>query len=85
VDLETFLGELHHADSRESAVSIAAYLKNLEQAAAQGRPAKKRTTRSRRKQSDTLPTPPPTVDATDDPMKRAGRWLFVWPFGPRSN
>ena len=47
VGLETFLGELHYADTPESAASIAAYLKGL----AQTRPdeaAKKRPTHSRR-------------------------------------
>jgi hypothetical protein len=50
VGLETFLGELHYADTPESAASIAAYLKGLAQAA-QARPdeaAKKRPTHSRR-------------------------------------
>src|SRR5262249_12816077 len=37
VDLQTFLGELHYADTPETAASIAAYLKGLEQAA-QARP-----------------------------------------------
>ena len=40
VNLETFLGELHYADTPESAASIAAYLKGLTQAA-QARPDRK--------------------------------------------
>ena len=88
VDLETFLGELHYADTPESAASIAAYLKGLEQAA-QARPdeaAKKRPTRSRRTKyrSEANPIPPapsqpaPTNAASteDDPVKRTLKKLF---------
>src|SRR5262245_64668693 len=60
VDLETFLGELHYADTAESAASIAAYLKGLEQAA-QARPneaAKKRRRTKHRSEAN-----PPSVSA----------------------
>ena len=40
VDLETFLGELHYADTPESAASIAAYLKGLAGASASRRSGK---------------------------------------------
>jgi hypothetical protein len=87
VDLETFLGELHYADTPESAASIAAYLKGLAQAA-QARPdeaAKKRPTHSRRTKhrGEANPFPPapsqpvPTnADPNDDPVKRALKRLF---------
>ena len=87
VDLETFLGELHYADTPESAASIAAYLKGLAQAA-QARPdeaAKKRPTHSRRTKhrgeakplsASAKPTVPTNADPNDDPVKRALKRLF---------
>jgi len=78
VDLETFLGELHYADTPESAASIAAYLKGLEQAA-QARPneaAKKRRRtkhRSEANPSQSAPSRPVQTNAAptaDDPLKR---------------
>src|SRR5215831_9318794 len=65
VDLETFLGELHYANTRESAAAIATYLKGLDQ---------KRSTEHRRtkRRSEANPFPPPqspavpTNDSTDD-------------------
>src|SRR5215510_852354 len=66
VDLETFLGELHYADTAESAASIAAYLKGLEQAA-QARPheaAKKRRRTKHRSEAN-----PPLSQRQADPFK----------------
>jgi hypothetical protein len=85
VDLKTFLGELHHADTPESAASIATYLKELEQAA-QSRAdetAKKRR-RTKQRGGATFPPPPTQFIPTsaepsgDDPVKRAIKKLFQW-------
>ena len=85
VDLKTFLGELHHADTPESAASIAAYLKGLEQAA-QSRadePAKKRR-RTKQRGGANFSTPPTQLIPTnaepsgDDPVKRTIKRLFQW-------
>ena len=87
VDLETFLGELHHADTPESAASIAAYLKALEQAQKRSdEAAKKRPNHSRRAKhrGEANPIPPapsqpvPTNAASteDDPVKRTLKKLF---------
>ena len=85
VDLETFLGELHHADTPESAASIAAYLKGLEQAA-QSRadePAKKRR-RTKQRGGANFSTPPTQLIPTnaepsgDDPVKRTIKRLLQW-------
>jgi hypothetical protein len=82
VDLKTFLGELHHADTPESAASIAAYLKGLEQAAHSraDEPAKKRR---RTKQRGGANFSPPTQliptnakPSEDDPVKRTIKRLF---------
>src|SRR5262245_30731874 len=74
VDLETFLGELHHADTPESAASIAAYLKGLERAA-QARSdeaPKKRYNRRIRPRAEVNPA----ASTEDDPLKRTLKGLF---------
>lgn len=76
VDLETFLGELHYADTPESAASIAAYLKGLEQK----RPTHRRRTK-RRSEANPQPAPsqavPTNADSSeDDPVKRTLKKLF---------
>src|SRR5215470_3520127 len=53
VDLETFLGELHHADTPESAVTIAAYLRGLERK----RPIHRRQTERRGEANPSQLTP----------------------------
>jgi len=84
VDLETFLGELHYADTPESAASIAAYLKGLEQAA-QARPneaAKKRRRTKHRSEANpsqsapSRPVPTNAAPTADDPLKRTLKKLF---------
>ena len=88
VDLETFLGELHYADTPASAASIAAYLKELEHAA-RGRPdeaAKKRSTQSQRtkhrseanpsQSAPSRPVPTNAASTEDDPVKRTLKKLF---------
>lgn len=79
VDLETFLGELHHADTPESAASIAAYLKGLEQAA-QSRadePAKKR--RRTKHKGGANPSTTNAASTDNDPLKRTMKMLFGGP------
>ena len=87
VDLETFLGDLHYADTPESAASIAAYLKGLEQAARSDEAAKKRSTNSRRTKkhrseanpSQPAPSRPVRTNAAsteDDPLKRTLKKIF---------
>jgi len=85
VGLETFLGELHYADTPESAASIAAYLKGLAQArpdeAAKKRPTHSRRTKHRGEASPFPPAPsqpvPTNADSSeDDPVKRALKKLF---------
>jgi hypothetical protein len=79
VDLETFLGELHHADTPESAASIAAYLKGLERAA-QSRadePAKKR--RRTKHKGGANPSTTNAASTDNDPLKRTMKMLFGGP------
>jgi hypothetical protein len=84
VDLETFLGELHYADTSESAASIATYLKGLEQAAQKrsDEAANKRPTRRTKQRGEANPIPPapsqrvPTTPTEDDPVKRTLKKLF---------
>jgi hypothetical protein len=64
VDLETFLAELHYADTPESAATIAAYLKGLERK----RPTHRRKTTEakqtplrQRQASPFQPTPTPRI------------------------
>ncbi len=83
VDLETFLGEQHYADTPESAAAIAAYLKTLEQ-----RPLPRRRPRhTRRHRSEeerpSEPTPntqsfadPAVQPPAQDPVTRALNALF---------
>ena len=74
--LETFLGELHHADTPESAASIADYLKGVKQAA-QSRadePAKKRRRTKQRGEAN-----PSTINAAstdNDPLTQTMKMLF---------
>jgi hypothetical protein len=85
VDLETFLGELHYADTPESGASIAAYLKGLERAA-QGRSDEASKKRRRTKpRSEANPSQlalgrPSRANAAasteDDPLKRTLKMLF---------
>ena len=85
VDLKTFLGELHHADTPESAASIATYLKGLDQAA-QSRADETAKQRRRTKQrgganfsrSPTQLIPTNAEPAADDPVKRTIKRLFRW-------
>ena len=79
VDLKTFLGELHHADTPESAASIAAYLKGLERAA-QSRadePAKKR--RRTKHKGGANPSTTNAASTDNDPLKRTMKMLFGGP------
>ena len=71
LDLQTFLGE-HHADTPESAVSIAAYLKGVERAARQG--TKPRTEANPSQPSRPLPTNAASTEG--DPLKRTLKNLF---------
>jgi hypothetical protein len=66
VDLETFLAELHYADTPEAAATIAGYLKGLERK----RPAHRRKTEP----SQRVPT---NVDSSEnDPVMRTLKRLF---------
>ena len=85
VDLKTFLGELHHADTPESAASIAAYLKGLEQAAQShaDETAKKRRRTKQRGGANYQPAPTQLIPTNagpseDDPVKRTIKRLFQW-------
>ena len=80
VDLETFLGELHYADTPESAATIAAYLRGLEQK----RPTHRRQTKRRGEANPSQPAPsrpvPTNTDSSeDDPVKRTLKKLFGGP------
>jgi hypothetical protein len=85
VDLKTFLGELHHGDTPESAASIATYLKGLDQTA-QSRADETAKQRRRTKQrgganfsrSPTQLIPTNAEPAEDDPVKRTIKRLFQW-------
>jgi cytochrome c len=77
VDLETFLGELHYADTPESAANIAAYLRGLERK----RPTHRRQTEHRGEANPSQPAPrqpvPTNADSSeDDPVKRTLKKLF---------
>ena len=77
--LETFLGELHHADTPESAASIADYLKGVKQAA-QSRadePAKKR--RRTKHKGGANPSTTNAASTDNDPLKRTMKMLFGGP------
>jgi hypothetical protein len=77
VDLETFLAELHYADTPESAATIAAYLKGLERK----RPTHRRKTEHRGKANPSQAAPsqpvPTNADPSDnDPVTRTLKRLF---------
>ena len=85
VDLKTFLGELHHANTPESAASIATYLKGLDQAAqsrADETAKKRRQTKQRGGANFSRPStqliPTTAEPAADDPVKRTIKRLFQW-------
>jgi len=76
LDLETFLGELHHADTPGSAASIADYLKGVKQAAQSraNEPAKKRRRTKQRGGAN-----PSTINAAstdNDPLTQTMKMLF---------
>ena len=81
VDLETFLGELHHADTPKSAASIAAYLKGLERAAqARSDEAPKKRHSRRAKHGGEASASTTNAASTDnDPLKRTMKMLFGGP------
>jgi len=77
VDLETFLAELHYADTPESAATIVAYLKGLERK----RPTHRRKTEHRDKANpsqaaSSQPVPINADSGENDPVKRTLKWLF---------
>jgi hypothetical protein len=77
VDLETFLAELHYADTPESAATIAAYLKGLEQK----RPPHRRKTKRRDEANPSQaarsqPAPNNSDSSENDPVKRTLKRLF---------
>jgi hypothetical protein len=75
VDLETFLAELHYADTPEAAATIAAYLKGLERK----RPAHRRKTEHGGKTNSSAPSQrvPTNADSSDnDPVMRTLKRLF---------
>ena len=85
LDLKTFLGEAHYSDSPESAASIAAYLKEVEQAAQRrsDEPAKKRRRTKQRGEADFPPPPTQHLPTSanpgeENPVGRAIRRLFPW-------
>jgi hypothetical protein len=90
VDLETFLAELHYADTPESAATIAAYLKGLERKpVAAPRPPAKRPTHRRKTEhrgkanpSQAAPSQPVPTNADSseiDPVRRTLKRLCVGP------
>jgi len=77
VDLETFLAELHYADTPESAATLAAYLKGLERKP----PTPRRKTEHRDKANPSQaarsqPVPTSADSSGNDPVKRTLKWLF---------
>src|SRR5262245_1811544 len=77
VDLETFLAELHYADTTESAATIAAYLKGLERK----RPTHRRKTEHRGKANPSQAAPSQSVptnaeSSENDPVMRTLKRLF---------
>jgi cytochrome c len=69
VDLETFLAELHYADTPEAAATIAGYLKGLERK----RPTHRRKT-EHSAPSQRVPTNPDSSE--NDPVRRTLKRLF---------
>ena len=67
VDLETFLAELHYADTPESAATIAAYLKGLE---------RKRPTRGKASAAPGQPVPTNADSNENNPVTRTLKRLF---------
>src|SRR5262249_20189839 len=76
VDLESFLGELHHADTPQSAASIADYLKRGKQAAQNrgNEPAKKR--RRTKQRGGANPSTINAASSDDDPLTQTMKMLF---------
>jgi hypothetical protein len=76
VDLETFLSELHYADTPDSAATIATYLKGLERR----RPTHRKKTERRDNANPSQAAPSQPVPAADsgenDPVSRTLKWLF---------
>jgi hypothetical protein len=77
VDLETFLAELHYADTPEAAATIAAYLKGLERK----RPTHRRKTEHGDKANPSQAAPSRLIttnadSSENDPVKRTLKWLF---------
>jgi hypothetical protein len=77
VDLETFLAELHYADTPESAATIAAYLKGLERK----HPTHRRKTEHKGKANPSQAAPsqsvPTNADSSEnDPVMRTLKRLF---------
>src|SRR5262245_14877304 len=81
VDLETFLAELHYADTPESAATIAAYLKGLEQKHPPHRRKTKRGGGANPSQAAPSEPAPTNADSGEnDPVRRALKRLFgVYP------
>ena len=77
VDLETFLAELHYADTPESAATIAAYLKGPEQKRPPHRRKTKRTGEANPSQAARSQPAPTNPDSSEnDPVKRTLKRLF---------
>jgi hypothetical protein len=74
VDLETFLAELHYADTPEAATTIAAYLKGLEKK----RPAHRRKTERGGKTNPSAPSQrvPSNADSNENDLTRTLKRLF---------
>src|SRR5262245_10938760 len=75
VDLETFLAELHYADTPESAATIAAYLKELERKRSTHR--RKTKHRGKANPSQASQSVPINADSSkNDPVTRTLKRLF---------
>ena len=82
VDLETFLADLHHADSPESAATIAAYLKGLERKRSMHRRKAEHSDKSNPSQAAPSQPAPTNADSNEnDPVRRTLKRLF-WRANP---
>jgi hypothetical protein len=72
VDLETFLAELHYADTPEAAATIAGYLKGLERK----RPAHRRKTEHGGKANPSAPSQRVPISADSNDLMRTLKRLF---------